>query len=313
GTMLGLAPTDPTSRVDMLNLMKLEAPLAVQSRTEPGDFPINKFSAVPELTKVARVASTEAGGIDAQGDARKRLMIVPKVPVLDIVTETQADNWVRVTGVRVKDTDGKEKVISLNPPSNGHQSAVVIALGTIESTRLAINTFKDSLAGRAAQRMGKNLIAHLRSNLTIRIPITSLTSLPDSTQTSLQASALFVKGKAKIAGQDRFFHLQITAAGLNKLGQDSEAELLKKIPDTEQLDTMLSATDTTVVITLRGIGEMTPQNPDSFIRLSPTRTEDSRAIAEVTLADVKTGTSNTAQSNIDKQTWDAMDALADEV
>ena len=76
---------------------------------------------------------------------------------------------------------------------------------------------------------------------------------------------------------------------------------------------MLRATDTHVVITLRGIGEMTPQNPDSFVRLSPTRTENSRPTAEVTLADVKTRTSNTAQSNVDKQTWDAMDALADEV
>ena len=310
---LGLKPTDTTSRTDMLNLMKLEAPLAVQTRTEPGDFPINKFSALPELTKAARLTGVEAGGIDAQGDARKRLIIVPKVPVLDIITETQADNWVRVTGVRVKDTDGLEKVISLAPPSNGHQGAVVVALGTIESTRLAINTFKDSLAGRAAQRMGKNLIAHLRSNLTIRVPITSLTSLPAGTQTSLQASALFVKGKATIAGEDRLFHLQITASGLNKLGTDSEAELFKKIPDTEQMDSMLRATDSHVVITLRGIGEMTPQNPDSFVRLSPTRTENSRPTAEVTLADVKTRTSNTAQSNIDKQTWEAMDALADEV
>ncbi|HEU5237900.1 MAG TPA: family 16 glycoside hydrolase, partial [Pyrinomonadaceae bacterium] len=221
--------------------------------------------------------------------------------------------WVRATGVRVKDTDGIEKVIALAPPSNGKQSAVVIALGTIESTRLAINTFKDSLAGRAAQRMGKNLVAHLRSNLTMRIPKTSLTALPSSTQTSLQASALFVKGKANISGEDRFFHLQITASGLNKFGQDSEAELFKKIPDTEQLDSMLRADDSHVVITLRGIGEMTPQNPDSFVRLSPTRTENSRPIAEVSLADVRTGTSNTSQSNIDKLTWDAMDALADEV
>jgi hypothetical protein len=163
-------------------------------------------------------------GIDAQADARKRIMIVPKVPVLDIVTETQNDNWVRVTGIRVKDTDGFEKVVPLAPPSNGSQSAVLVALGTIESTRLAINTFKDSLSGRATQRMGKNLIAHLRSNLTIRVPVTSLTSLPPSAQSSLQASALFVKGKANIAGEDRFFHLQITASGLNKLGQDSEAE-----------------------------------------------------------------------------------------
>ncbi|HYR89518.1 MAG TPA: family 16 glycoside hydrolase [Terriglobia bacterium] len=311
--LLGLPSGDATPRADMLNLLKLEAPLAVQARTEPGLFPFNKFSAVPELIKVARVGAGETGGIDAVADARKRIMIVPKVPVLDIITETQIDNWVRVTGVRVKDTDGLEKVISLASSASGKQSAVVISLGTIESTRLATNTFKDSLAGRAAQRMGKNLIAHLRSNLTIRIPKTSLTSLTASVQTSLQASALFVKGKANIAGQDRFFHLQITASGLNKLGQDSEAELFKKIPDTEQLDAMLRADDSHVVITLRGIGEMTPQNPDSFIRLSPTKTENFRSVAEVTLADVKTGTSNTPESNVDKQTWDAMDALADEV
>src|SRR6266852_9235389 len=119
-------------------------------------------------------------------------MVVPKVRVLDIITETQSNNWVRVTGIRVKDTDGLEKVVPLAPPSNGSQSAVVVALGTIESTRLAINTFKDSLSWRAAQRMGKNLIAHLRSNLTIRVPATSLTSLSPSAQSSLQASALFV-------------------------------------------------------------------------------------------------------------------------
>jgi hypothetical protein len=312
-TLLGFNSTDSTPRAEMLNLLKLEAPLAVQSRTEPGDFPFNKFSAVPELIKVARVAASETGGVGTEPDARKRLMIVPRCRVLDVITETQADNWVRVTGVRVKDLDGLEKVIALAPPSNGSQSAAVIALGTIESTRLSLNTFKDSLSWRAAQRMGKNLIAHLRSNLTIRIPISSLTSLPSSAMSSLQASALFVKGKATIGGEDRLFHLQITASGLNKLGQDSEAELFKKIPDTEQMDAMLRATDTTVVITLRGIGEMTPQNPDSFVRLSPSRTEDGRSIAEVTLADVKTGSSNTAQSNIDKQTWDAMDALADEV
>jgi hypothetical protein len=43
--------------------------------------------------------------------------------VLDIVTETQSDNWVHVTGVRVKDIDGLEKVISLAPRSNGHRAS----------------------------------------------------------------------------------------------------------------------------------------------------------------------------------------------
>src|SRR4029077_18045133 len=117
------------------------------------EFPNNKYSAVPTLTKAARIASGETGGIGAEADARKRLMVVPKCYVLDIITETQSDNWVRATGVRVKDAAGPEQVISLTPPGpDGRQGSVIIALGAIESTRLALSTFKDSLAGRAAQR-----------------------------------------------------------------------------------------------------------------------------------------------------------------
>jgi hypothetical protein len=161
--------------------------------------------------------------------------------------------------------------------------------------------------------MGKNLIAHLRSNLAIRVPVESIANLPPSDLKSLEASALFVKGKKHIAGADRFFHLQITASGLGRMGDESEAELFKKIPDTDQVGAMLRATDTHVVITIRGIGEMTAHNPDSFVRPSPSKTEDNRSVAEVTLADVKTRTSTTPQSEIDKQTWEAMDVLADEV
>ena len=96
-------------------------------------------------------------------------MIVPDCHVQELITETQADNWVRVTGVRVWQ-NGSSVDIMLAPPRNGGQSAAVIALGTVETTRVALTTFQQSLAGRAAQRMGTNLIAHLRSNLTIRVP-----------------------------------------------------------------------------------------------------------------------------------------------
>ncbi|MGH9859969.1 MAG: family 16 glycoside hydrolase [Candidatus Acidiferrales bacterium] len=312
--LLGLASTDSTPRAEMLNLMKLEAPLAVQAQTTPGLFPFNKFSAVPNLIRAARQAVAEANGVGPDPDARRRLMIVPKCRVLDIITETQNDNWVRATGVRVKNAQGGIEEVFLAPPRpDGRQGVVVIALGTIESTRLAQNTFRDSLAGRAAERMGRNLMAHLRSNLDIRIPVGSLTSLPPADQKALQTSALFVKGKKHVAGKDRFFHLQITASGLGKLGDQSEAELFKKIPDIEHVDSMLRADDTHVVITLRGIGEMTPQNTDSFVRLSPTSTEDGRALAEVSLADIRDGTSTTTQSQIDQQVWAAMDDLADQV
>src|SRR5206468_2898971 len=126
-----------------------------EARTAPGQFPSNKYSAVPTFIKAARIAAGETGGVGTEADARKRLMVVPKCHVLDIITETQNDNWVRVTGVRVKDSTGAEQVISLTQPStDGRQGSVIIALGTIESTRLALSTFKDSLTRRAAQRMG---------------------------------------------------------------------------------------------------------------------------------------------------------------
>jgi hypothetical protein len=311
---LGLSATDITPRKDLIDLFKLEAPLAVQSQTLPGLFPFNKFSAVPVLVRAARIAQSETGGIGVEADARKRLMVVTGCHVLDLLTETQDDNWVRVTGVRVQDRDGKVRVVSLAPPRpDGTQSAVVIALGTIESTRLALNTFNDSLAGRAAQRMGQNLMAHLRSNLTIRVPVNALKELPPSTSTALQTSALFVKGKTTVDGRDRYFHLQITASGLSALGMDAEAELFKKIPDIEHLSAMLRADDTHVVITIRGIGEMSPQNPDNSVQLARFDAEFGRPAAYVELGNPAGGEGGTAQTQVDRKVWEAMDRFSDHV
>jgi choline dehydrogenase-like flavoprotein len=313
---LNLPQTDTTSHADLLALLKLEAPLAVQSVTEPGVFPFNKFSAIPLLIQAARIASTEADGTGTEADARKRLMVVPNCHVQELITVTQPDNWVRVVGVRAQDKSGNSQVIPLAPQQpGGGESVAIIALGTVESTRVALTTFKDSLAGRAAQRMGKNLMAHLRSNLNIRIPRTSLASLPASAQKALQTSALFVKGKAKIGGADRYFHLQITASGLAKLGNNSEAELFRKIPTLEHVNAMLEADDTTVVITLRGIGEMLPNNPDSKIELAmtPTDIDHNRPKAFVDIGNAKAPSGGSAQTQSDRDLWAAMDSFTDEV
>jgi choline dehydrogenase-like flavoprotein len=310
---LNLPATDTTPLAALRDLFKLEAPLAVQSTTLPGFFPTNKFSAVPGVIRAARLASTEADGIGSAADARKRLMIVPDCHVQELITETQPDNWVRVTGVRVWQ-NGSSVDIMLTPPRGERQSAVVVALGTVETTRVARTTFQQSLAGRAAERIGKNLIAHLRSNLAIRIPRAAIAAnLPPTVIPSLQCSALFVKGKA---ANGRTFHFQITAAGLNKLGVDSEAELFKKLPTLEHMDAMLRATDDTVVITVRGIGEMTPRNPDSFIDLSSTETDFGRPKAVVALGNSKASAQQfpgSLETNADRATWDEMDAVSDKI
>ena len=310
---LGLPASDTTPEPQLHDLFKLEAPLAVQSTTLPGFFPTNKFSPVPALIRAARLAGTDADGVGPGADARKRLMIVPNCHVQELITETQSDNWVRVTGVRVWQ-NGASMDIPLAPPRDTRESAVVIALGTIETTRLALTTFQQSLAGRAAQRMGTNLIAHLRSNLNIRVPRAAIAAnLPATLIPSLQCSALFVKGKAP---NGRTYHFQITAAGLGKLGGDSEAELFKKLPTLEHMQDMLRANDDTVVITIRGIGDMTPRNSDSFVDLSTLETDFNRPKAVVHVGNAKASALDfpgSAQTQNDRATWDAMDAVSDKI
>ena len=55
---------------------------------------------------------------------------------------------------------------------------------------------------------------------------------------------------------------------MDKPTTDSEAELFKKVPEVDLLDALRHTNDDNVVITIRGIGEMTPRNPNSKITLS---------------------------------------------
>ena len=112
--------------------------------------------------------------------------------------------------------------------------------------------------------MGKNLIAHLRSNLTFRVPRTAIPGLSAAVQ-ELQTSALFVKGRAmKGSNFLGHFHLQITASGGGS-NVGSEDELFQKIPDIDFYEALRTSTDTHVAIAIRGIGQMSADdlaNPD---------------------------------------------------
>jgi choline dehydrogenase-like flavoprotein len=268
------------------NLFKLEAPLAVQAQApRSGFFPINKFSSVPLLIETARFAQNES----ASDDVKKRLMIVPGCHVVRLITDG-AGNPRRVVAI-----DTSQGTIPL--PDGG---VVVLALGTIESARLALI----SLPGLpSTSQMGANLMAHLRSNLTIRIPRTSITGLSAAVK-ELQASALFVKGRHDhpdhLFGH---FHLQITAAGLNTPSTDSEAELFRKIPDIDTFDRFAHITDTQIVITIRGIGEMRPGNPNTRVSLA----------AELDEYQVPRAFVSIQPSADDAVLWQAMDRASDDV
>jgi len=279
------------------DISKLEAPLAVQSQTRPGFFPFNKFSSVPLLIKATRGAFSESGG----DDFKKRLMVVPRCHVIRLLTEDALLNGQPLKRVHTVLTNQG----AIPVPQAG---VVIIALGTVESTRLALLSFGDAAR---ANLLGRNLMAHLRSNVTIRVPRSSLPGNGQLPQ-ELMASALFVKGRHQHPDKSvGHFHLQITAAGLGNLGTDSEAELFKKIPDIDTFDAFANANDQSVVITIRGIGEMQPDNPANQVRLDPEADEFGQSRSFVSLPDPTQ--SATPQSQKDVALWEAMDQASDEV
>jgi choline dehydrogenase-like flavoprotein len=274
---------------DMRDQLKLEAPLAVQAQPEhAGFFPINKFSTVPLLIKAARGAQRDANG----DDVRKRVMVVPRCHVtrLTVVNDPIVPGGRRVDGVLTE--RGR---VPVSPDAN-----VIIALGTIESARLALLSFGED------GRIGTNLIAHLRSNVGLRVPRAALGALLPAAVRALQTSALFLKGRHTFAdGTFGHFHFQITASGLGNTDTNSEAELFQKVPDIEFVNQHLQATDSHVVITIRGIGEMEPGNPNSNVTrdLDPGQTDYGERKAFV----------NLVPSAKDTQLWDALDAASDEL
>ena len=278
--LLGHPPgVDSLSAGELRDLLKLEAPLAVQSHTLSGIFPSNKFSSIPALMHAARGAQAEA-----ERGGHKRLMVVPHCHVTRLQMRDD-----RVVGVETN-----QGVVDV--PGNGR---VVLALGAIESTRLALDAFSH-LPG--AEGIGRNLMVHVRSNLTLRIPRAALADLAEA-PAHLQAAALFCKGRHTFAdGTSGSFHMQVTAAGLGALGADAEAELFKKVLDIDLLHRFHAVSDTHVVITIRSVGEMQPQNPDSFVRLDPELDEFGVRRAFVQLR-------TTAR---DDELWQVLDDAADD-
>jgi choline dehydrogenase-like flavoprotein len=295
----------------------LEAPLAVASSAEqrPGFFALNKFSAVQLLLRASRIAQSEAetavpGGRLARADALKRLMVVNNT----YVTRLERSGS-RITRLHVHTQAGPS---SIDVPSGGR---VFLALGTIESTRLALITASDE-PRIDNPRIGRNLMAHLRSNLTFRVPRESLgAGLPPE----LQISALFVKGVHTHPkdGSKGHYHVQITASGLGETGMNSEAELFKKIPSIDDLDQFATLTDKWIVVTLRGIGEMVGDktSPDPMNRV----TLDSPDLNGVPRAKVRleTNWSDPTDPRVtdkrdprrtkDNDLWDAMDRACEEI
>ncbi|CAG9932719.1 family 16 glycoside hydrolase [Candidatus Nitrotoga arctica] len=287
-------PSPPPPIQKLRNEAKLEAPLAVQGQSgHAGFFPFNKFSTVPLLMKAVREAADQSGF----DDVKKRLMVVPRCHVVRLNTVND------VGGQRVSEVITERGSLPVSPDAK-----VIIALGTVESARLALLSFGSD------GRIGRNLMAHLRSNVDIRVPRTALTAL-SATAKAIEAAALLVKCQHSFKKPDGspdgigHFHFQITASGLSASGVGSEAELFKKIPDIDTFDAHKNATDTHVVITIRGIGEMEPKNDNDFGN-SVTLDLDTQQNDEF---QTRRAWVNIQPSSRDEALWKTMDKAADDI
>lgn len=231
---------------DVPNLGDVEqAPLAVQGQPPvSGLFSFDKFSSVPLLVDAIRRDVRAAGG----SDAARRLFLVPRAHVVALHTHGGTVHTLEV------DVNGVREFLPAGPGC-----AVVLAASAIETTRLALHSFPTPL-------MGRNLMAHVRSDFAVRIARSALPQLPGRVQTA----AMLVRGQVP-SGR---FHLQLTAS-TSPAGSDEL--LFKMIPDIEELHAHTATPDPDwVPITLRGIGEMAgdrehpvPDPSRSWIDLSP--------------------------------------------
>lgn len=254
-----------------------DAPLAIQAAPPAsGLFSFDKWSSMPILTDAIREAA-------ARADWQRRLFLVPRAHV----TRLQVSSGT-VNGIELR-VNGQPKFLNVPP-----KCAVVLASSTVEATRLAMESFPRPL-------MGRNLMAHLRSNTVVRI---HRSAIDPTLPTELQAAALLVRGSTPTGR----YHLQVTAAAVPGGSEDA---MFRMIPDLDLLEqTLANQREDWIVITLRGIGEMsgdpnliTPKQTGatpSWMDLSDQTDEFSMRRAWV----------NIVPNNNDNTLWNTMDQAA---
>ena len=211
------------------------APLAIQGNAPaPGLFSFDKYSSANLLIDALR-EDIAARWAFPEDNSRRLLMFMPRANVVRLLHDGG-----KVTGMELF-VDGQYQVITA--PLLAADCAVVLANSTIESTRLALESFP--VAG-----MGANLMGHLRSNLTVKLRRSAFPTLP-ANPAVLETAAFIVRGTTN----GRQFHLQVTASG--DPGANPEKNMFSAIPDIDLLDSIVANQDPNwIVVTLRSIGEM---------------------------------------------------------
>ncbi|MEJ2592499.1 MAG: DUF1080 domain-containing protein, partial [Candidatus Thiodiazotropha sp.] len=240
----------------------LPPPIAVQGEG-PGSglFSFDKFSSLPLLLDSIR----EDCEIGSAGDNLRRLFLVPHAEVLRL--ETFNGRVTQVVAALADPSDprnrAKARVVRMHLKSS---AMVVLAGNTINSTRLALNSFpRPEALNVNGELMGRNLMYHARSNFVWRIKRSAL-DLPPPDPSKIKTAALHIAGSADTVGSGTgHFHFQFYAAPNMDVpmfpgaSRDPERFLYQMAPNIEDLDAILEAQsglgNDRVVIGIRTVGE----------------------------------------------------------
>lgn len=262
-----------------------EAPLAVVGTSpQSGLFAFDKFSSAPFIMDAVR---NDVGVNGGAGDPRRRLFVLPRTQVHRLVC----------SGNRIASIDlsiaGVRRQLTVAPGTN-----VILANGTIEATRLALESFAIGSRQFGSPRVG-NLMAHLRSNITVRI---KRAALGLGSPAGLETTALLARG----SDAGRRFHFQITAADV--AGSNPEVMMWSMVPDIDVIGGLLANQDANwVSITFRGIGEM--ENQPAVDSLDPVRSWIDLS-PETDQWGMRRAYVNLVATQNDRKLWQAMDKAA---
>jgi choline dehydrogenase-like flavoprotein len=213
-----------------------------------------------------------------------------------------------VTGIRIS----KGQVVALATADQGlipvpDGTRVVLSAGTIENARLIANansdtdTDTDTDEQRPALPAAYPLSTHLRSNLTVRLPVPA--DLPGRPET-WGAAALYLRGAVRDrSGADLSFHHQITASTVGHVSDRLARRLYLETPrfDAEALSRSSRIPPRHLVITIASVAQMAPGGTGRVALL-----------AERDGAGARRAGVRLEPGPADLRTWAAMDRSADE-
>ena len=234
----------------------LPPPIAVQGESPiSGLFSMDKFSSLPLLLDSIREAKEKP-------DQSSKLFLVPYAEVIKLETVNGVVTQVVVALVdpcAPKDKS-KARVVRLHlKPS----AIVIVAGNTINSTRLALNSFpRPRQLAPGGELMGRNLMSHVRGNFVWKVSRNAL-GIP-ATDTRLMTAALHVQGSTETSQGAGQFHFQfyaapnVNTAAFPGAANNPEEFLYHMVPNLDDVDSILEAQTglgDRVVIGIRTCGE----------------------------------------------------------